>query len=244
MTRPRRALHFLQRERDERSEKLKAPGGRAVTGADELRLSSPAFAHGRPIPRKYTCDGADLSPPLRWSGAPTGTKSLAIIAEDPGATAGSWVHWVLYDLAASATTIPQGVPPITRLPSGARQGLNDAGRVGYSGPCPPPGRAHSYYFRVYALDAPTDLPPQANKTEVFRAMRRHVLAVAEVLATYARPELAPDWRYLALALIGAAYLLIGLYTLLKDRQGPAWVFYLWCLASPLTMRWPTGVPDP
>jgi len=179
MTRPRRALLVAF------ASGLLATG---PTGADELRLSSPAFVHGRPIPRKYTCDGADLSPPLRWSGAPTGTKSLAIIAEDPGATAGSWALWVLYDLAASATAIPQGVPPVARLPSGARQGMNDAGRVGYSGPCPPPGRAHSYYFRVYALDAPTDLPPQANKTEVFRAMRRHVLAVAEVMATYARPE--------------------------------------------------------
>jgi hypothetical protein len=155
-------------------------------GADQFRLSSPAFAHGKPIPRKYTCDGADLSPPLRWSGTPRRTRRFAIIAEDPGATAGSWAEWVLYDLAASTAAVPQGVPALAQLPGGARQGRNDGGGVGYSGPCPPPGRAHTYWFRVYALDAPTNLPAEATKPEVFHAMRRHVLAVAEVMGTYSR----------------------------------------------------------
>jgi len=164
----------------------------AAARAAELRLASPAFAYGKPIPRKYTCDGADLSPPLRWSGIPSGTKSFAIIVEDPGATAGAWTHWILYDLAASSTSVPQGVPRLAQLPAGARQGRNDARGVGYSGPCPLPGRAHTYWFRVYALDAPTGLPAEATKPEVFRAMRRHVLAVAEVMGTYSRRDRHAD----------------------------------------------------
>ena len=151
--------------------------------AEGLRLSSPAFGHNQAIRKKYTCTRANVSPPLSWSGAPAGTKSFALIADDPDAPVGTWVHWVLYNLPADATGVPQGVPPSERLPSGARQGVNDFGKVGYGGPCPPPGKPHHYYFRVYALNAPTNLEPRASMVDVLRAMRRHVLSVAELMGT-------------------------------------------------------------
>lgn len=159
---------------------------RAPAVAQVLRLSSPAFAHGTAIPKKYTCDRAGISPPLRWTGAPAATRSFVVFAEDIDVPAGTWPHWVLYDLPARSTGVRQGLPSSERLPSGAKQGTNEFGKIGYSGPCPPPGPMHSYYFRVYALDAPTGLEPGATKVQVIRAMRHHVLAVAEVAGTYER----------------------------------------------------------
>ena len=154
--------------------------------AEGFTISSPAFpANGR-IPKKYTCDRANISPPLRWNGAPPGTKSFAVIAEDPEVPVGSWAFWVLYDLPAEATGVRQGVPPTETLPGGAKQGLNEFGGFGYRGPCPPPGHAHQYWFRVYALDAPTKLQPRATKAELYRVIRRHVLRVAEVMGSYER----------------------------------------------------------
>ena len=151
-----------------------------------FKLTSPAFAHGQPIRRKYTCDRADISPPLRWQGSPAGVQSFAIIMEDPEVGIGSQARWVVYDLPAASRGVPQALPADERLPNGAKNGLNDLGQAGYAGPCPERGRPHHYYFRVYALDRPTGLGLRATKAEVFRAIRRHVLMVAELLATHDR----------------------------------------------------------
>ena len=156
----------------------------APAGAEGFGIFSPAFRHGEAIPKKYSCDRADVSPPLRWIGAPPKTKSFVVIAEDPDVPAGSWVQWVLYDLPAGAGGVRQGIPAGDRLSDGTKQGVNEFGKVGYSGPCPPPGKVHHYYFRVYALDAPTRLEPQATKARVYHAMRRHILRVSEVMGTY------------------------------------------------------------
>ena len=124
-----------------------------------MNLTSPAFADGQPIPERYTCDGADVSPPLSWSETPPGTRSFALICDDPDAPVGAWVHWVIYGLSPAAAELPEMVPPTEQVPGGAKQGLNDFRRVGYGGPCPPPGRPHRYFFKLYALDAELALPP-------------------------------------------------------------------------------------
>jgi Raf kinase inhibitor-like YbhB/YbcL family protein len=149
-----------------------------------LTLTSSSFRHGGEIPSKYTCEGADISPPLSWSGAPADTGSYALIVDDPDAPDPKaprmvFVHWVLYNLPASATGIPEGGP----LPPGTRQGLNDWKRTGYGGPCPPIGR-HRYFFKLYALD--TELPDLGTptKAELEQAMRGDVLDQAELIGTY------------------------------------------------------------
>jgi len=151
-----------------------------------MKLSSAAFDPGSTIPKKYTCDGPDVSPPLRWSDAPAGTQSFALIADDPDAPVGTWVHWVLYDLPGSAHELAENVPKDETLPSGARQGRNDFRRIGYGGPCPPRGPAHRYFFKLYALDAKLGLKPGASKTEVEKAMQGHILAQSEVMGRYGR----------------------------------------------------------
>ena len=149
-----------------------------------LTLTSSSFQHGGEIPPKYTCEGPDISPPLSWGGAPAGTRSYALIMDDPDAPDRKaprmvWVHWVLYDLPASSTGIPEGGP----LPPGTQQGLNDWKRTGYGGPCPPIGR-HRYFFKLYALD--TELPDLGTptKAELEQAMRGDVLDSAELMGTY------------------------------------------------------------
>jgi Raf kinase inhibitor-like YbhB/YbcL family protein len=149
-------------------------------------VSSPAFTAGAEIPKQHTCDGADLSPALSWSEAPPGTKAFVLIADDPDAPVGTWVHWVLYDVPAGATELAQGLPKDDRLPNGAKNGVNDFRKPGYGGPCPPPGKPHRYFFKLYALDAPTSLQPRATKAEVLRAIEGHVLAQAELMGTYKR----------------------------------------------------------
>ena len=149
-------------------------------------LSSSAFKPGAEIPKQYTCEGADDSPALQWSGAPSGTTSFALIADDPDAPVGTWVHWVVYDLSGDTNALPQGVPATETIANGGRQGLNDFRKVGYGGPCPPPGKAHRYFFKLYALDAPTGLKPRATTAEVLRAIEGHVVGQAEVMCTYKR----------------------------------------------------------
>ncbi|HVM48232.1 MAG TPA: YbhB/YbcL family Raf kinase inhibitor-like protein [Candidatus Acidoferrum sp.] len=151
-----------------------------------MQLTSSAFNEGGPIPAKYTCDDKNVSPPFKWSGVPAGAKALALIADDPDAPAGTWVHWVLYDLPGTATELPEDVPKSQYVAAGARQGLNDFRHLGYGGPCPPPGKPHRYYFKLYALDSALDLKPGAAKTVVERAMEGHVLAHAELMGTYKR----------------------------------------------------------
>ncbi len=153
---------------------------------DPLKLSSSAFQPGGDIPREFTCEGADESPELSWSGAPPGTKSFALIADDPDAPAGTWVHWVIFDLPPETQHLPRGVPKQAELQGGGRQGNNDFDRVGYGGPCPPPGKPHRYFFKLYALDTPLNLKAGATKRDLERAMRGHILAQAELMGRYKR----------------------------------------------------------
>ena len=135
-----------------------------------MKLTSPAFGHNTMIPKKYTCEGQDISPPLEIQGVPEGTKTLALIVDDPDAPMGTWVHWVLYDLPAETHQLPEGVPKDEQLTSGARQGRNDFRRIGYGGPCPPPGPAHRYFFKLYALDTALGLASGADKSQLLQAM--------------------------------------------------------------------------
>lgn len=149
-------------------------------------LTSTAFSPGGAIPARYTCSGANLSPALAWTGVPAGARSLALIADDPDAPMGTWTHWLVWNLPAQDGELPEGVPGSEVLSNGARQGTTDFRRVGYGGPCPPPGRPHRYFFKLYALDAVLDLKPGATRGELEAAMTPHVLAEAEVMATFRR----------------------------------------------------------
>ena len=152
-------------------------------------LTSAAFRDGAGIPVKYTCDGVDVSPPLSWSGAPAGTGGFALIVDDPDAPAGTWVHWVLYNLPATVFELPENIAKVESLDlDGARQGRNDFRRPGYGGPCPPPGPAHRYFFKLYALAAPLTLKAGAQKRDVEAAMEGHVLATAQLMGTYGRSK--------------------------------------------------------
>jgi len=154
--------------------------------AMKLDLTSAAFQEGGDIPQKHTCDGPDLSPPLAWNTPPAGTQSLALICDDPDAPVGTWVHWVIYDLPPETTALPEGIPPDEQLSGGGRQGVNDFGKIGYGGPCPPKGPAHRYFFKLYALDAQLDLPPGATKQDLLRAMEGHILAEGQLMGRYRR----------------------------------------------------------
>ncbi len=149
-------------------------------------LHTTAFDAGGGIPKKYTCDGADVSPALNWNDAPTGAQSFALIADDPDAPVGTWTHWILWDIPAKATALPEGVPKVEEPGDGARQGGNDFKRIGYGGPCPPAGKPHRYFFKLYALDAKLDIKPGASRSELERAIKGHVLAQAELMGTYKR----------------------------------------------------------
>jgi len=151
-----------------------------------VELISPAFKDGGTIPSKYTCDGDDVSPPLEWSNVPEDTKSLALICDDPDAPMGTWVHWVLYGLPADTTSLPEGVPMNEAIEGVALQGTNDFKRIGYGGPCPPPGKPHRYFFKLYALDTELDLKPGAKKKDLEKAMKGHVLAKGQLLGRYQR----------------------------------------------------------
>jgi hypothetical protein len=153
-----------------------------------MKLTSVAWTDGQPIPIKHTCDGADVSPLLSWSGAPAGAQGFALICDDPDAPAGTWVHWVIYGLPATTTALPEKVATTETLPDGAKQGVNDFRRVGYGGPCPPPGAPHRYYFKLYALDAVVSLKPRATKSELLRAMAGHILAEARLMGIYRRAQ--------------------------------------------------------
>jgi Raf kinase inhibitor-like YbhB/YbcL family protein len=158
----------------------------AVSAATAMRLQSPAFGHTTRLPTQYTCDGTDLSPPLEWGPLPEGTKSLAIVVEDPTVVGGNFVHWVVYDLPASTRSLAEGVEAVEKLPNGARQGRNDFGTIGYRGPCPSPGKVHDYWFRVYALDGPLEVRQRPTGRDVLQAMLEHTVGVAEVMGSYGR----------------------------------------------------------
>jgi Raf kinase inhibitor-like YbhB/YbcL family protein len=154
-------------------------------------LRSPSFAHQGEIPAKHTCEGAGTSPPLAWSDAPAGTKSFALVVDDPDAPdprapKTTWVHWVLYDLPAAATALPESAAR-AGLPAGAREGQNDWGRVGYGGPCPPIGR-HRYFHNLYALDVVLPDLGKPKKADLEAAMRGHVLGEAQLVGTYEKKK--------------------------------------------------------
>ncbi len=150
-----------------------------------FELTSTAFANGDPIPMKYTCDDQDISPPLQWKDPPEGTRSFALICDDPDAPMGTWVHWVLYNLPGSTLSLLEAVPSVADLPNGSRHGQNSWGRSDYGGPCPP-GGTHRYFFKLYALDTELELAAGASKDELLRVMDGHVLASTETRGVYSR----------------------------------------------------------
>lgn len=150
-----------------------------------MKITSTAFEEGDLIPRQYTCDGEDISPPLEWADLPEGTQSLALICDDPDAPSGTWVHWVVFNLPADAAGLPERVPMEPEIGNGGRQGRNDFRRIGYGGPCPP-GGTHRYYFKLYALDAFLDEDPGITRDELLEAMEGHILVKSELMGRYRR----------------------------------------------------------
>ncbi len=145
-----------------------------------LQVTSTAFSEGDTIPRKYTCDAENVSPPLAWTGLPQETKSLALIADDPDAPMGTWVHWVLYGLPANLTSLDEGAKEV------GTPGVTDSRKTGYGGPCPPRGSTHRYFFKLYALDTALSLKPGASKADVEKAMKGHILAHGQLMGKYGR----------------------------------------------------------
>ncbi len=150
-----------------------------------MELSTPSFVNGR-IPKDFTCDGADRSPELTWTQPPAGTRTLALLVTDPDAPAGTWVHWVLYNVPSGMRGLAAAVPRQDRLADGSHQGRNDFGRIGYGGPCPPGRSVHRYVFELFALDTALQLPPGTTRNQLERAMEGHILAHAELLGRYGR----------------------------------------------------------
>ncbi|MBE9225374.1 YbhB/YbcL family Raf kinase inhibitor-like protein [Phormidium sp. LEGE 05292] len=150
-----------------------------------MKLESDAFSANSMIPSKYTCDGRDFSPPLKWDAPPTGTQSLALIVDDPDAPMKTFVHWVLYDLPPEITSLPEAIPGDATLADGGTQGKSDFGKLGYGGPCPPSG-THRYFFKLYALDRTLELASGATKEQLEAAMNGHILAAAELIGFYSR----------------------------------------------------------
>jgi len=149
-------------------------------------LTSPAFNPGEPIPTDFSCAAGDHSPALRWTGAPAGTKSFALIVEDPDAPMGTFIHWVVFNLPAGASGMAADAPKTPQLADGAKQGSNGMGAVGYKGPCPPPGKTHHYHFELFALDNSLQLPSDADAASLRAAMQNHVKASAELVGTFQR----------------------------------------------------------
>ena len=158
-----------------------------VTGADSgFVLTTPAFEAGAPIPVEYSCSGKNTSPALKWSGAPAGVGSFALIVEDPDAPSGNFIHWVVFNLPPDATGIPAGAPQTPTLPDGAVQGVNGMSRVGYMGPCPPPGKTHHYHFELFALDSKLNAQAGLEAGALRDAMQGHTRASTELVGTFER----------------------------------------------------------
>ena len=146
------------------------------------------------IPKTFTCDGLDVSPQLSWNDPPATTQSFALIMDDPDAPAGTWVHWVLYNLPISARELAENIPNREQLSNGAHQGRNDFNKFGYGGPCPPPGKPHRYYFKLYALDTKLHLKPGAIKADVERAMQDHIRAQSQLIGLHSRKQTTESTR--------------------------------------------------
>ncbi|MFA5553416.1 MAG: YbhB/YbcL family Raf kinase inhibitor-like protein [Phycisphaerae bacterium] len=151
----------------------------------EIKITSPAFQENQMIPEKYTCEGNDISPQLKWDAVPGGAKSIALICDDPDAPMGTWVHWVVYNLPADTRELPENFPDDETLPDGTRQGITDFGKTGYGGPCPPSG-THRYYFKIYALDITIDAVSVLDKKTLLKEMQGHILAQGQLMGKYKR----------------------------------------------------------
>ncbi len=149
----------------------------------EIKLTSVAFKDGQSIPSPYTCDGVNISPPLEWNGVPKTATTVAIVADDPDAPAGTFVHWLLYNLPADNIGLVENVPTSENLKAGGFQGKNDFGKIGYGGPCPPSG-THRYFFKIYALDGDLPLKAGATKAELIKAMEGHIVLQGQLMGTY------------------------------------------------------------
>jgi len=152
----------------------------------QISISSDAFKAGTSLPVEYTCDGEDHSPALLWDTVPAGTRSIALIVDDPDAPGKTFVHWVIYNIPANSTGLPAAMPKDSSLNDGSLQGKNDFSRIGYNGPCPPPGKPHRYFFKVYAIDTVLDLESGATKSQLEVAMSGHILAQGEMIGKYGR----------------------------------------------------------
>jgi len=152
----------------------------------KLQLTTTAFTEGQPIPGRHAYDQKNISPALTWSGVPARAKSLALICDDPDAPVGTWVHWVLYDLPPTSPGLAEGQPQTRELAGGGKQGINDYKEIGYGGPCPPPGKPHRYFFKLYALDTKSGLAAGLTKKDLLKAMEGHVVAEGELMGTYQR----------------------------------------------------------
>jgi Raf kinase inhibitor-like YbhB/YbcL family protein len=157
-----------------------------LEGEMTLAITSPAFLEGDKIPDKHTCQGQDVSPPLAWSEPPEGTRSFTLIMDDLDAPGGVFIHWVIFNIPSDSRGLPEAVPTQEQLPSGALQGENNFGRIGYGGPCPPSGNAHQYKFTLYALEEPLSLKAGTSKKQVLEAMQGHILAQGELMGIYQR----------------------------------------------------------
>jgi Raf kinase inhibitor-like YbhB/YbcL family protein len=151
-----------------------------------MKITSPAFNEGQPIPPKFTCQGENISPALVWSGAPDGTKSLALVTEDPDAPSGTFIHWVIYNMPPGLTGLPEKVPASSQVSGTGAQGITSSGRPGYTGPCPPSGKPHRYFFKLYALDLDPQLPAGLNAASLQKQMVGHILAQAQWMGTFQR----------------------------------------------------------
>lgn len=154
-------------------------------GNEMMKIESSVLKEGGMIPEKYTCDGDDISPPVSWSDIPQSSVSLALICDDPDAPAGTWVHWVIFNIPAQTSGLKEFVPAERKLPDGSLQGTNDFRKIGYGGPCPPSG-THRYYFKLYALDTKLELDAGATKWQLVQVMKGHILAEAQLMGKYKR----------------------------------------------------------
>mgnify|MGYP006267846505 CR=1 FL=1 len=150
-----------------------------------MQLQCPVLLAGDEVPTRYTCDGENVSPPLKWTDPPNGTRTFALIVEDPDAPSSVFTHWLVYDIPAERQELPEGVDGHPELPDGGTQGQNDFGETGFGGPCPPTGM-HRYVFRLFALDQTLEMAPGAKKADLLQLMEGHILETAEVIGTYAR----------------------------------------------------------
>lgn len=172
---------FLSGSLLESKSQEKGKGGKKMA----FELTSSAFSQNGMIPSQYTCDGKDISPALKWNDPPQGTKSFALINDDPDAPMGTWVHWVIFNIPIGDRELKEDMPPDAELKNGARQGITDFGRIGYGGPCPPTG-THRYFFKLYALDTLLNLPSGCTKAQLLNAMKGHLLSEAQLIGKYKR----------------------------------------------------------